>query len=243
MQILLLFCLIKNFLLEDYSMERYGSAEVILNDNGYIFVNTKGFSTGDSIYITLKSFEKEYFNYIEYTYWYYESSYGIKIDQIKYAYSEEYQKQENNNSTGKNISYDYYYYFELILPRFSKDFLVMKFTKPCKNDVLLRVENTKYRRNAVKTTVINVIVGILFLITLIIFLVKYPRWYKLLKQQKNDNNNLSTPIENNNNLNEEINYPGSTITNYGNNEVEDNQNHDNKIYDNDSSMNYYPSPD
>jgi len=83
MQILLLFCLIKNFLLEDYSMERYGSAEVILNDNGYIFVNTKGFSTGDSIYITLKSFEKEYFNYIEYTYWYYESSYDIKIDQIK----------------------------------------------------------------------------------------------------------------------------------------------------------------
>ena len=107
----------------------------------------------------------------------------------------------------------------------------------------LRVENTKYRRNAVKATVINVIVGILFLITLIIFLVKYPRWYKLLKQQKNDNNNLNTSIENNNNLNEEINYPGSTITNYGNNEVEDNQNHDNKIYDNDSSMNYYPSPD
>ena len=88
MQILLLFCLIKNFLFEDYSMERYGSAEVILNDNGYIFLKTKGFSTGDSIYITLKSFEKEYPNYIEYTYWYYESSYGIKIDQIKYAYSE-----------------------------------------------------------------------------------------------------------------------------------------------------------
>ena len=83
MQILLLFCLIKNFLFKDYSMERYGSAEVILNDNGYIFLKTKGFSTGDSIYITLKSFQKEYFNYIEYTYWYYESSYDIKIDQIK----------------------------------------------------------------------------------------------------------------------------------------------------------------
>ena len=116
----------------------------------------------------------------------------------------------------------------------------MKYTKPYKNSVLLRVENTKYRRNAVKAIVINVIVGILFLITLIIFLVKYPRWYKLLKQQKY---NLNTSIENNNNLNEEINYPGSTITNYGNNEEEDKQNHDNKIYDNDSSMNYYLSPD
>ena len=184
MQILLLFCLIKNFLFEDYSMERYGSAEVILNDNGYIFVNTKRFSIGDSIYITFKSFQKEYFNYIEYAFLYYESSYDIKIDQIKYAYSEDYQKQENNNSTGKNISYDYYYYFEFILPKFSKNFLVMKYTKPYKDSVLLRVENTKYRRNAVKTTVINVIVGILFLITLIIFLVKYPRWYKLLKQKK-----------------------------------------------------------
>ena len=240
MQILLLFCLIKNFLFKDYSMERYGSAEVILNDNGYIFVKTKGFSIGDSIYITFKSFQKEYFNYIEYAFSHYESTYDIKIDQIKYAYSEDYQKQENNNSNGKNISYDYYYYFEFILPKFSKNFLVMKYTKPYKDSVLLRVENTKYRRNAVKAIVINVIVGILFLITLIIFLVKYPRWYKLLKQQKY---NLNTSIENNNNLNEEINYPGSTITNYGNNEEEDNQNHDNKIYDNDSSMNYYPSPD
>ena len=240
MQILLLFCLIKNFLFKDYSMERYGSAEVILNDNRYIFVNIKGFSIGDSIYITFKSFQKEYFNYIEYAFSYYESSYDIKIDQIKYAYSEDYQKQENNNSTGKNISYDYYYYFEFILPKFSKNFLVMKYTKPYKDSALLRVENTKYRRNAVKAIVINVIVGILFLITLIIFLVKYPRWYKLLKQQRN---NLSTSIENNNNLNEENNYPGSTSTNYGNNEEEDKQNHNNKIYDNDSSMNYYLSPD
>ena len=240
MQILLLFCLIKNFLFKDYFIERYGSRDLILNENDYIFLKILQFSTGDSIYVTFKSFQKEYFNYIEYAYSNYDKSSQIYIDQIKYTYSEEYQKQENNNSTGKNISYDYYYYFEFILPKFSKNFLVMKFTKPCKNDVLLRVENTKYRRNAVKTTVINVIVGILFLITLIIFLVKYPRWYKLLKQQKY---NLNTSIENNNNLNEEINYPGSTITNYGNNEEEDKQNHDNKIYDNDSSMNYYPSPD
>ena len=232
--------MIKNFLFKDYYIERYCSRDLILNENDYIFLKILQFSTGDWIYVTFKSFEKEYFNYIEYAFSNYDRSSQIYIDQIKYTYWEDYQKQENNNSTGKNISYDYYYYFEFILPKFSKNFLVMKFTKPCKNDVLLRVENTKYRRNAVKTTVINVIVGILFLITLIIFLVKYPRWYKLLKQQKY---NLNTSIENNNNLNEEINYPGSTITNYGNNEEEDKQNHDNKIYDNDSSMNYYLSPD
>ena len=62
---------------------KYSSTDLILNENDYFFLKTNEFSTGDSIYITLKSFEKEYFNYIEYTYWYYESSYGIKIDQIK----------------------------------------------------------------------------------------------------------------------------------------------------------------
>ena len=240
MQILLLFCLIKNFLFKDYYIERYGSRDLILNENDYIFLKILQFSTGDSIYVTFKSFQKEYFNYIEYAYSNYDKSSEIYIDQIKYTYSEEYQKQENNNSTGKNISYDYYYYFEFKKQRFFHGYLVLQFKNPYKDSVFLRVENTKYRRNAVKAIVINVIVGILFLITLIIFLVKYPRWYKLLKQQKY---NLNTSIENNNNLNEEINYPGSTITNYGNNEEEDKQNHDNKIYDNDSSMNYYPSPD
>ena len=232
--------MIKNFLFKDYYIERYGSRDLILNENDYIFLKILQFSTGDSIYVTFKSFQKEYFNYIEYAYSNYDESSQIYIDQIKYTYSEDYQKQENNNSTGKNISYDYYYYFEFKKQRFFHGYLVLQFKNPYKDSVFLRVENTKYRRNAVKTTVINVIVGILFLITLIIFLVKYPRWYKLLKQQKY---NLNTSIENNNNLNEENNYPGSTITNYGNNEVEDNQNHDNKIYDNDSSMNYYPSPD
>ena len=38
MQILLLFCLIKNFLFKDYYIERYGSRDLILNENDYIFL-------------------------------------------------------------------------------------------------------------------------------------------------------------------------------------------------------------
>ena len=47
-----------------------------------------------------------------------------------------------------------------------------------------------------------------------------------------NDDNFNSPKENNNNLNEEINYPSSTITNYGDNLVENKQNQDNKIYDN-----------
>ena len=59
MQILLLFCLIKNFLFKDYSMERYGSAEVILNDNGYNFCEYKGiFNRRFNLYLLLNHFKK-----------------------------------------------------------------------------------------------------------------------------------------------------------------------------------------
>ena len=108
----------------------------------------------------------------------------------------------------------------------------MRLILPNQRDFLLRVENTKYRRYVVTIIIINVIAGILFIITFIIFIIKYPRCRKLLKKQNMNDDNFNSPKENNNNLNEEINYPSSTITNYGDNLVENKQNQDNKIYDN-----------
>ena len=242
MKILLLFCLIKYFISKIYDLKRYGSTEVILNDIDFVIFNITAFSPGDSIYLTLKSVDKEFFNYIEYTFSKSYQSPSLKIDQIKYAYSEDYKKHEHKYSTGVDILFDYYYYFEFIKSENDQKYIIMQCTKTSKDDVLLNIENTKYRRYVLVIIVVNVIAGILFIITLIIFIIKYPCCRKSLKKIVVEKD-FDTPIENNSNLSEEINYPGSTITNYGNNVVEEKQNQCDNIYDKDSAMNCYPSPD
>ena len=243
MKIVLLFCLIKYFLFKNYDLKRYGTISVILDDYGYIILNIKNFSPGDSIYLTFKSINGEYFHFVDYTF---SNSYPkkyINLDQINYAYSEDYNKREKQMSTGKEILFDYFYYFEFIKTQNEQNYLIMDYSKlTSKNLVLLQVENTKYRRNAVIMTVVNIIVGILFIILLIIFIIKYFS-YKKLSKEHIDDKTLNTSIENNDNLNEEITYPSSINTNYGFNEVEEKQNHNNKNYNNDTPMNCEPSPD
>ena len=232
MKILLLFGLIKILLFRDFVLDRYGTSDIVLNGNGFIFLDISGFSPGDSIYLTFNAVDGEYFNYIEYTFSNSFSSVYIKADQITYAYSEDYRINEHKFSSDTLILFDHYYYFEFTKPKYDKKYLVMRLILPNQRDFLLRVENTKYRRYVVTIIIINVIAGILFIITFIIFIIKYPRCRKLWKKQNMNDDNFNSPKENNNNLNEEINYPSSTITNYGDNLVENKQNQDNKIYDN-----------
>ena len=243
MKILLLFCLIKYFLFKNYDLKRYESIIVILNDSGYIILNISNFSPGDSIYLTFKSINGEYFNFVDYTF---SSSYpkkNINLDQINYAYSEDYNKRENLISTRREILFDYFYYFEFIKSQNEQNYLIMDFSQlTSKNSVLLQVENTRYRRNAVIMIVVNIIAVIIFITLLIIFIIKYPCW-KTSSKELIDDKDFNTSIENNNNLNEEITYPSSMTTNYGFNEVKEKQNQNNKIYNNDTPMNCSPFPD
>ena len=243
MKILLLFYLIKYFLFKNYDLKKYESIIVILNDSGYIILNISNFSSGDSIYLTFKSINGEYFNFVDYTF---SSSYpkkSINLDQINYAYSEDYNKRENLISTGKEILFDYFYYFEFIKQQNEQNYLIMDFSKlTSNNSVLLQVENTRYRRNAVIMVVVNIIAGIIFITLLIIFIIKYPCWKKSSKELIDDKD-FNTSKENNNNLNEEITYPSSKTTNYGFNEVEEKQNQNNKIFNNDTPMNCSPFPE
>ena len=119
MKVISLFLLMTCFNCSIYNLQKYDTTPKIRDSYGFVVLNLDKFQIGEKIYITINSYENEYYDYIYYNF---SDIYPLSDDQnmpINYikAYSSDYKTYERNVSDGYGgyyiyYVYDYYYYFE-----------------------------------------------------------------------------------------------------------------------------------